>query len=324
MADRRFRTEESVAQEEVTRGLVTRFVAEQGCEVIDNRREQNGQTLVARLPGGENFTARVKLCWRNGHLGSRDGRQIRYSASQLMARVQGDDWVGTIALKMDRFAARGWTHLLIAQPDGGRIGLAALVPIADVVDIWVRQRDVSAALIEAGKLGRRKKNHAMNGHSPTLWLQDTAGGEAVADVLWNWPTVIDLTAGREGPKDFLLAEEVFTEAYTEGARKTVVINAYERDRRARQACIKAHGKQCAVCEMRFGDVYGPIAESHIHVHHHRPVSQAGGEYVVDPVRDLIPVCANCHAVIHLGGQCRTVEEVRSLIRDASDARREHQ
>lgn len=29
-----------------------------------------------------------------------------------------------------------------------------------------------------------------------------------------------------------------------------------------------------------------------------PISEIGEKYVVDPVRDLIPVCPNCHAAIH--------------------------
>ena len=37
---------------------------------------------------------------------------------------------------------------------------------------------------------------------------------------------------------------------------------------------------------------------------------------VDPVADLRPVCPNCHAVIHLGGACRTIEEVRRLLKSA--------
>lgn len=38
--------------------------------------------------------------------------------------------------------------------------------------------------------------------------------------------------------------------------------------------------------------------SPLNVHHIVPLGQIKGEYEVDPIRDLTPVCANCHATIH--------------------------
>ncbi len=99
----------------------------------------------------------------------------------------------------------------------------------------------------------------------------------------------------------------------EGAVRQVTVNAYERNPVTRQRCIAAHGTTCCVCGFSFGAVYGPEAEGYIHVHHIRPMSEVGGEYVVDPVEDLRPVCPNCHAVLHLGGECRTIDEVRQLV-----------
>ena len=52
---------------------------------------------------------------------------------------------------------------------------------------------------------------------------------------------------------------------------------------------------------------------YIHVHHLYPLSEAGEEHEVDPATDLRPVCPNCHAVLHLNGRCRTIEEVRQLL-----------
>ena len=91
------------------------------------------------------------------------------------------------------------------------------------------------------------------------------------------------------------------------------VNRFERDPQARLACIEARGTNCCICSFSFGAVYGPEAEGYIHVHHLRPLSELGGEYVVDPVEDLQPVCPNCHAVLHLHGRCRDIEEVRQLL-----------
>jgi hypothetical protein len=108
-------------------------------------------------------------------------------------------------------------------------------------------------------------------------------------------------------------------AHTEGNVSRVVVNRYERDPKARAACISAHGDECCICGFDFGAVYGPDAEGYIHVHHMRPLSECGGSYIVDPVGHLCPVCPNCHAVLHLGGRCRSIDEVRQLLAAQSHA-----
>ena len=66
----------------------------------------------------------------------------------------------------------------------------------------------------------------------------------------------------------------------------------------RAACIAAHGSVCKVCGFDFGEVYGPLGQGYIEVHHRLPVSQMGAGYIVNPVRDLVPLCSNCHAAVH--------------------------
>jgi hypothetical protein len=101
--------------------------------------------------------------------------------------------------------------------------------------------------------------------------------------------------------------------YVEGALRRVTVNAFERNHAAVLQCKAAKGTVCGVCGFDFGAVYGPEFAGFIHVHHLRPLSDVGGEYVVDPVADLCPVCPNCHAVIHHGGRLRSVEEVQQLL-----------
>jgi predicted HNH restriction endonuclease len=112
---------------------------------------------------------------------------------------------------------------------------------------------------------------------------------------------------------FTLPEEILAVGLTEGAVRTITVNAYERNPRARQQCIAAHGTDCCICGFSFGAVYGPEADGYIHVHHVRPLSEIGGEYVVDAVNDLRPVCPNCHAMLHMSGKCRTIDDVRRLL-----------
>jgi hypothetical protein len=106
----------------------------------------------------------------------------------------------------------------------------------------------------------------------------------------------------------------------EGAVHKITVNAYERNPEAREKCIATHGTACCICGFNFGATYGPDAEGYIHVHHLRALSEVNGEYVVDPIEDLRPVCPNCHAAIHLGGGCRSIAKVKKLLRRASARR----
>ncbi len=101
--------------------------------------------------------------------------------------------------------------------------------------------------------------------------------------------------------------------YVEGARKQVRVNAYERDPRARQACLKKHGFNCAVCGLNFEARYGALGRGFIHVHHLKPLALVDGEYELDPVADLRPVCPNCHAMLHRREQTLSIEELRAVL-----------
>ena len=49
------------------------------------------------------------------------------------------------------------------------------------------------------------------------------------------------------------------DVYMEGAVRRTAMNSYERDPRARRACIAAKGATCAVCGFSFADVYARTA-----------------------------------------------------------------
>jgi len=114
--------------------------------------------------------------------------------------------------------------------------------------------------------------------------------------------------------DIQLAEEIPTpEKYSEGTKTTVSINAFERSAKARKACIRHHGVNCTVCGFNFETAYGPLGEHFIHVHHIVPIGAVGNEYSVDPAKDLIPVCPNCHAMIHRVNPPLTIEQLREVL-----------
>ncbi|GAB2597810.1 HNH endonuclease [Nitrincola alkalisediminis] len=99
----------------------------------------------------------------------------------------------------------------------------------------------------------------------------------------------------------------------EGAKKTITVNAYERDPQARQACLDEFGYLCKICGFDFEKTYGERGKEFIHVHHIVPLSEIKKEYKVDPVQDLIPVCPNCHSMLHRKGHTITPDELKSII-----------
>ena len=107
------------------------------------------------------------------------------------------------------------------------------------------------------------------------------------------------------------------EAHYEGAKKSVLVNKYERSSKARENAVKFHGLKCKVCGINFEETYGLIGKDFIHIHHLVPINEIGKNYKINYQRDLIPVCPNCHSMLHrkLNGKEQTVEELKKLIAD---------
>lgn len=106
----------------------------------------------------------------------------------------------------------------------------------------------------------------------------------------------------------------------EGTPRDVVLTRYERDPIARRLCLLHWGNECRVCKFDFRAVYGEAGADIIHVHHHVPLATHSKKHDVDPVRDLVPVCANCHAVIHRRSPPYSVIEMRRMFRRGVAAR----
>jgi 5-methylcytosine-specific restriction protein A len=114
------------------------------------------------------------------------------------------------------------------------------------------------------------------------------------------------------PAEELLGDETFVE----GAASKVVVNRYERDPVARERCLQIHGRVCAVCGFDFQKTYGTLGDGFIHVHHIREVSTLPPGYRVKPKDDLVPVCANCHAMLHRCRPALTPDELRVIVKNA--------
>jgi predicted HNH restriction endonuclease len=126
----------------------------------------------------------------------------------------------------------------------------------------------------------------------------------------------DLIRGSEPWVGSIHPDEVEdSSTYVEGATQQIMVNRYERDGRARYACVAHYGTTCRACGLDFGERYGQLGQGFIHVHHTRPLAGIRQEYSPDPVRDLIPVCPNCHGMLHRREPPLSVEELRAMLRE---------
>jgi len=99
----------------------------------------------------------------------------------------------------------------------------------------------------------------------------------------------------------------------EGAKKQITVNAYERSSKARQECIDEYGVTCVICDFNFEEIYGKIGKDFIHVHHLTEISSIAEDYEINPIKDLIPVCPNCHAMLHKRKPPYSINEMKQLI-----------
>lgn len=116
--------------------------------------------------------------------------------------------------------------------------------------------------------------------------------------------------------DAKYADELPLETYPglfEGIKRTVTVNSYERNQKARRNCISHWKAYCRVCGLDFEKVYGEIGKGFIHVHHVVKISDIGEKYEIDPIHDLIPVCPNCHSMLHKTEPPLSIEKLKSII-----------
>lgn len=293
---RQFRGEESIQAEKITRDAVAPFLADCGFQAIDDDRKVAGsaisQLISATLPQGTRVKIRIRVCWRR-----RRAKDSQYSAAQLRARLIDDDWEKTLQKIMQRDLEQGVTHNLFIQRDGAQIIYAALVPSNQLKGIFDRQARVSQELIDSGQMQNLRKNHAKNGSSPTIWLMDERSPAAhkVAEVLWNWPNVVDLmklpmssAVKDDDVMDDCPSAPNYAELGTDmPAQRFMIRSEYRRDRKVRAAVLE----RAQSCERQGCGNHRPY-KSFLDVHHILSVRMG------DRVWNCVALCPNCHREAH--------------------------
>jgi 5-methylcytosine-specific restriction enzyme A len=152
------------------------------------------------------------------------------------------------------------------------------------------------------------EDEEVDGEVPVMRLQALPSGEGKYEVAFVFPDFIKKDIESEKAENF--------EPKTEGGIKNYYAKRYERNPENRRMAIEIHGTVCAVCEFDFEKVYGERGKGFIEVHHTEPLGSLTEEKIIDPGTDLIPVCSNCHRMIHRRqDHILSIEEVKKLLRD---------
>ena len=101
---------------------------------------------------------------------------------------------------------------------------------------------------------------------------------------------------------------------SEGEELFAVCKRFERSVRNRIKCLDFYGYDCQACNFSPEAKYGHIGRTITHVHHKTPLSQMEKPGVVDPIKDLVPLCPNCHNLAHKRIPPYSIEEIGQMIK----------
>ena len=105
--------------------------------------------------------------------------------------------------------------------------------------------------------------------------------------------------------------------YDESIKKIVSSTQIKRSQAARLECLHLHGYKCKVCGFDFEEKYGELGKEYIEVHHITPIGRlsSNDRYAgTNPQNDLIPLCSNCHSMIHQKRPPLQPDELKKLLK----------
>lgn len=103
---------------------------------------------------------------------------------------------------------------------------------------------------------------------------------------------------------------------TEGIQKSKHIKYYVRIPRLRTLAIEIHGTICIACGFDFSKHYGKRGDGFIEIHHTVPLSELEEGMQINPEVDLVPLCSNCHRMIHrFQDDILTILELKEILKN---------
>ncbi len=106
------------------------------------------------------------------------------------------------------------------------------------------------------------------------------------------------------------------EARDSEIKEEEVTSTLSNKERIKKECIEYYGAICDICGFDYGYTYGEQYESEIEVHNVNGYNNDEDEILEDsdPVKDLIPICRNCHHIIHNSKNPVSVDRLREMIK----------
>ena len=259
------------------------------------------------------------------------GHMVDHAASEQFGKVQSGDtvWIVNIEKGTHRFllVARIEVGNVVGQREANRVLKARHGDHYDVYGathhlLAIEGSEEAAREIPLDPVAAQLRFAAPQSRDRLTITEGQVDQQQVRAVRELMPDTIEIfeglwrsASGRDVRRSGIDGEEhVPNRSYLEGTAIRVLVNRYERDREARDECVAHHGAVCAVCSFDFRHKYGDLGAGFIHVHHVVPVATVGRRYSVDPINDLVPVCPNCHAMLHTGTTPPSVEQLRQIVR----------
>ena len=118
-----------------------------------------------------------------------------------------------------------------------------------------------------------------------------------------------------GREDFISTDGDALGGEVEGEEKKYFITRRERSRRNRLLCLSIHGHRCAACQNDPTEYFTSIS-SIVEVHHIEPIATLTSPRPYNPATDLVPLCPNCHRMVHTREPALSVAELRTIIEGA--------
>lgn len=106
----------------------------------------------------------------------------------------------------------------------------------------------------------------------------------------------------------IFVHEIVANAMAQEKAETSLTEEIEANYRWRIETQKMHGTHCSLCGLQYLSIYGEAGKGRLEIHLRDGLKQG------DPIKvasDLIPVCANCHNILHTG---IAPEELGAMIR----------
>lgn len=171
---------------------------------------------------------------------------------------------------------------------------------------------------------RSSARHTLTKEGATYLKDNISALESLLSNDFNYETTLEgigviNTSQASGEKIIVYDENILI---TEGKKKTITSQVYERSRLLRDKAIEYYSQDgkiiCQACGFDFYETYGEIGKGFIEIHHQKPIYQYEGtditKFVNDAVKDLSPLCSNCHRMIHRKrGQTLSVQELKDII-----------